>query len=92
MDKINFVTVENLIQENKIKRPETKNLFGYEGERAEEFNKFDTLVENDYNWEEDPNLSLADKIAIIEDAIDYNHKKVKSSRREGLFSKNLQVA
>ena len=81
-DEINFVTVEKLIQEKRISAP-SRNLFGYEGERAEEFNKMESLRERDYNWEEDPNLSLEDKIAILEDAIDYNRKEVK--KRRSLF-------
>jgi len=91
-DKINFVTVEKLVAEKKIQAPLDRDLFGYVGERAEEFNKIESLEENDYNWEEDPNLSFEDKIAILEDAIEYNRNDMKANRREALYQENLQVA
>lgn len=80
-DEINIVTVENLIARREITAPDQRNLFGYEGEWAEEFNKIESLQDNDYNWEEDPNLSFDDKIAILEDAIDFRRKEIKAERR-----------
>ncbi len=79
-DTINIVTIEKLVYNGDIKPPSTRNLFGYEGERAEEFEKIENLEANNYDWENDPNLSLADKIAIMEDAIDYNRKEIKKAR------------
>ena len=80
-DEVNIVTVENLVSRGEIVAPTQRNLFGYEGKHADEFNKIESLQNNDYNWEEDPNLSLENKIAILEDAIDYNRKEIKVERR-----------
>lgn len=80
-DTINIVTIEKLVDNNKISPP-GKNLFGYEGKRAEEFTKIDSLKENDYNWEEDASLSLDDKIAILEGEIDDYRKELKIKRKE----------
>lgn len=79
-DTINFVTAEKLIAEKRISPP-GRNLFGYEGERAEEFEKLESLQDNDYNWEEDSTLSFNDKIAILEGEIDYNRKVIKKYRK-----------
>jgi len=91
-DTINFVTIEKLVHTKAIKPPVERNLFGYVGERAEEFEKMDNLEENDYNWEEDPNLSFEDKIAILEDSIDCNREEMKANRREAFFYEGLQTA
>jgi len=91
-DQTNFVTIEGLIAEKKIKKPFDRDLFGYAGERADEFNKMDSLISNDYNWEEDPNLSFDDKIAILEDAIDCNRKEIKQNRKNELYSWEYSAA
>lgn len=54
--------------------------------------KAESLQENDYNWEEDPNLSFDDKIAILEGEIDLNRKSIKASRKDALYSERLWVA
>jgi len=91
-DTINFVTIEKLVHKKEIKAPLDRDLFGYVGERAEEFTKMESVQSNDYNWEEDPNLSLEDKFAIMEDSIDFNHEEIKANRREALYQEGLEVA
>jgi DNA sulfur modification protein DndC len=81
-DAINFTTVERLIENGAISQPTQRDLFGYVGERAEEFSKMESLQSNGCNWEEDPNLSFEDKIAIIEGEIDYNRRALKEKRRK----------
>lgn len=91
-DAINFVTIEKLVHKKEIKTPSDKNLFGYVGERAEEFTKLESVQSNGYNWEEDPNLSLEDKFAIMEDSIDFNREEIKANRREALYQEGLKTA
>jgi len=91
-DSINFVTIEKLVHKKEIKPPLDKDLFGYVGERAEEFTKMESVQSNNYNWEEDPNLSLEDKFAIMEDAIDCNREDIKDNRKEALYQEGLEIA
>ncbi|WP_188109483.1 phosphoadenosine phosphosulfate reductase family protein [Sulfurimonas indica] len=90
-DTINFVTIEKLVYNKAIQKPSERDLFGYVGERAEEFTKLESVQSNNYNWEEDPNLSFEDKIAILEDAIDYNREEIKANRREALCYQRLEA-
>lgn len=83
-DTINFLTLEKLVYKKEIKAPLDRNLFGYVGKRAEGFTKLESVQSSDNNWEEDPSLSLADKYAIIEDAIEVNRKEIKA---ENLITK-----